>query len=281
MKQVVVNILLHSYHKIIRRNFLRVWIKKLIGESKIIIDYKGIRLFAGTSSAIESNLIFNSYNEAFILELIGKYAEKNYTFVDIGANIGLHSLTAAKANKAIDIFSFEPESTNFKHFVNNMSLNPFSNIRPFHVGLGNFNGVSELNINEGWNKGKHSLKVNFNESSTKIKIPVATLDSFTSLIEKQHVLIKIDVEGFEKEVIQGAEKFFQKTVNSVLIIELLTEVNGEINCKEIVANLSNFGFSSIYKITGEKTIKLVADFDGSADYIFVKGNATKDSLLFQ
>jgi hypothetical protein len=125
------------------------------------------------------------------------------------------------------------------------------------------------------------LKVNFSENSRKIKIPVATLDSCIKLIEKEQVLIKIDVEGFEKEVIEGAKEFFHEVVNSVLIIELLTEVNGAVNCQEITENLTSLGFTTVYKITGENTIDLVTAFDGSADYIFVKGSAKTDSLFFK
>jgi FkbM family methyltransferase len=278
MKQLLVGLLLYFFHKISKKNIIRIWVKKVLGTSKIVINYEGIQLYAGTSSAIESNLIFDCYNEITVLRLIRDYAQKGYHFVDIGANIGIHSLTAARANSEIEIFSFEPESNNYRHFINNISLNPFKNIRPLKLGLGNFNGISELNINEGWNKGKHSLKLNFSTSTNKIKIPVTKLDTFFDLIEKKQVIIKIDVEGFEKEVIEGAKGFLQEIDNALLIIELLPEINSFESCKEIVSMLKSFDFTTVYKIDSKNELVHVDDFEDSADYIFIKGGEAKASL---
>ncbi|QGK76875.1 hypothetical protein [Flavobacterium sp. SLB02] len=92
------------------------------------------------------------------MKIINYFAVKNYNFIDIGANIGVHSLTAAHTNLNIEIFSFEPEPTNF---IKNISFNDSLNIRPFKLGLGEHKYIIPMNINEGWNKGKNSLKISF------------------------------------------------------------------------------------------------------------------------
>ncbi|MEI7507999.1 MAG: FkbM family methyltransferase [Flavobacterium sp.] len=224
------------------------------------------------NSAIESSIIFGGYSEQIILDLIKKYATKNYNLIDIGANIGIHSLTAATINNKIEVFSFEPEPTNFLSFIKNIGLNNIENIRPFRMGLGDVIGNNVLNVNKGWNKGKHSIKVNFDQNfNERIIIPVTKLNAFRDNIIGENFIVKIDVEGFEREVIQGADEIFKKFDNCILIIELVTEINGIEICKEIITSLKEKNFEHIYKIDDKASLILVEDYDGSADYIFIKG----------
>jgi FkbM family methyltransferase len=279
MKNTVITFLLFLYHKVKRSHLLRKWIKQLIGSDKIALEFNGFKMYAGVTSAIESNVVFNSYNEIKVLALVSKLASKGYNFIDIGTNIGIHSLTAAKANNQIDIFSFEPEPNNFTNFIRNIGLNSFDNIRPFKMGLGNFKGNTFMNINEGWNKGKHSLKVNFQENDKKITIPVNQLDCFKEFIIGNRLLLKIDVEGFEKEVLEGAKAVINQVDNVVIIIELVTEINSLETCNQIVNLLKEYGFDQVYKIDFENQLATVQTYEGSADYVFVKGTEAS-SFLF-
>jgi FkbM family methyltransferase len=279
MIQMISKGLLLFYNNIKRSNSLRRLIKKSIGNRKIQIDFNDFKIYAGINSSIESNIIFNDYNEITVLKIIKNYCAKNYNFIDVGANIGLHSLTAASSNAAIEIFSFEPEPDNYLSFIKNIGLNEYANIRPFRLGVGNFKGNTILNINEGWNKGKHSLKVNFNENSKKINIPVIQLDDFKENLNFKFLLIKIDVEGFEKEVVEGANQVLDAAENVVLIIELITEINGFDTCKEITTILKNKKFEYIYKINSDNKFADVADFEDSGDYIFLKGQEAIQNFI--
>jgi len=231
---------------------------------------------AGVKSAIEQNILFNTYNEKAVLSIIKKFAQDGYDLVDVGANVGIHSLTAASANAKIEIFSFEPEPSNFNDFIKNISLNNFKNINPFNMGLGNFKGLAELNVNEGWNKGKHSLKVSFSENSKKASILVSLLDDFKVFITSKKIIIKIDVEGFEKEVIEGAKELLNQVQEAVVIIELLTEINGQETCETIINMLIANDFKTIFKISAQNELIEVSQYEGSADYVLLKGsNALK------
>lgn len=277
MKKEVLKIVLYIYFKLNKSYSIRILIKKIIGNGKVGLIFNGFYINVGTKSSIENALLFNEYNEVTVLKIIKYYTSLGYNFIDIGANIGIHSLTAAHSNARIEIFSFEPEPTNYQDLIKNISVNNFLNVRPFKIGLGNYCGNNLMNINEGRNKGKHSLKVDFKEFGTKINIPLTQLDRFVENIDGDCLLIKIDVEGFEKEVILGAKQVIDKTKNSVLIIELLIETNGDENCKEIVILLKKYGFEKIFKIDEQDELVTVFDFEGSADYIFFKGinNALK------
>lgn len=270
MKKSIISTMLFFYKKIKDSNFLRILIKKVIGNNKIVVNFNSFKVYAGVKTALETDVIFDNYNEIKVLEIIRKFSINGYDFIDVGANIGLHSLTAAKSNSEIDIYSFEPEPENYDNLIRNISLNKFYNIRPFKIGLGDMNLNKYLNINEDWNKGKHSLKINFEGSKRKIKIPLLKLDTFNENFNNEKLIIKIDVEGYEKEVIEGAKKIIVETTNIVLIIELIEQNNSSLICKEITSFLIKNDFELICKINNNGLIH-VSNYEGSADYVFVKG----------
>jgi hypothetical protein len=147
------------------------------------------------------------------------------------------------------------------------------------MGLGDVVGNNMLNINKGWNKGKHSIKVNFAPNfNERISIPVTKLNAFKDNIIGENFIVKIDVEGFEREVIEGADEIFKKFDNCILIIELITEINDLEICKKIISSLKEKDFEHIYKISNRVDLILVEDYEGSADYIFIKGKDAIESI---
>lgn len=279
MREILIKQLLFIYKSFLKSDFIRNCIKYLVRDRKIIIVFNKYKIYVGVKSAIEANVFFDSYNEVEVLNLIKKYSSLNYSFFDVGANIGIHSLTAAAANSQISIYSFEPEIINYNCFLKNIILNEFDNIIPFRMGVGNILSNVFLNINEGWNKGRHSMKVNFSGSNKKISIPITQLDSFRHYIDSQYLLLKIDVEGFEKEVLEGAKLLLNQVENIVIIIELVTEINSIQTCNEIFVFLKHFNFNRVFKIENNEKLIEVSNFDCSGDYIFLKGNHAINSFF--
>ncbi len=280
MIKIIIYGFLSIYNSYLKKDRIKKLIKNILGKREIIVGFNDFRIYASNASAIESSIIFNDYTEQIVLDLIKKYALKGYNFIDVGANIGIHSLTAAISNKQIEIYSFEPEPTNFLRFIKNIGLNHIENIRPFRMGLGKTIGNTVLNVNKGWNKGKHSIKVQFDENyNEKLNIPVTQLNTFKYNIVGNNFIVKIDVEGFEKEVIEGANEVFTLFDNCILIIELVQEINEQGICSEITAFLKETGFDFVYKIINQKDFKSTQNYDGSGDYVFIKG---KDAIsIFQ
>lgn len=279
MRTFVLNKLLFVYNNFKKSEILRATIKKLIDSRKLKIKFHNFYIMAGINSAIESNLMFKEYNETFILKVIHLFASLNYNFVDIGANIGVHSLTASSANQDIEIFAFEPENKNYLNFINNISINNILNIRAFKMGLGDAISLKKLNLNEGWNEGKHSLKIDFDNSKKSVNIPVFKLDEFEKFLKFDSLAIKIDVEGFELEVIRGSKIVFNQIDEMVLIIELIIEISTKETCETIFKELEELNFSKKYKIVNNKSIQEVYGFGESGDYIFIKGEKTKSLFI--
>jgi hypothetical protein len=83
---------------------------------KIVVLFNNFKINVGVKSAIEANVFFDTYNEDEVLKLIKKCSSLNCSFFDVGANIGIHSLTAAATNSEILIYSFEPVVNNYNDF---------------------------------------------------------------------------------------------------------------------------------------------------------------------
>jgi hypothetical protein len=143
---------------------------------------------------------------------------------------------------------------------------------PINFGIGDKSEIKHLNINEGWNKGKHSYKNHLSENSKRQKNKIFKLDEFYEVLNFQKCMIKIDVEGFEKEVLDGAEKTFTNNNNCILIIELIESLNGIERCIEIIKKLRNFGFEQGYSKLNSENYYKVNNFQGDGDYIFIKGD---------
>ena len=122
----------------------------------------------------------------------------NGVAIDVGANIGNHSVFFSKFFKKV--YSFEPNPKTFKLLEINSKLS--DNIYVKKMGLSNKKVISNLLENES-NIGGSKLT---NEKSEKtIDIKLTTLDQEINIIDEKINLLKIDVEGHEFEVIQGSK----------------------------------------------------------------------------
>lgn len=138
------------------------------------------------------------------LEQIRQVTDFNMA-VDVGANIGLHSVRFAKLFK--NVIAFEPSSTNFECLQQNIKNYP--NVKTFKTALGESNDKLNLCLPKDSNNcGAFSFKdfVNSDQDLLKENVSVVDLDSFLLAPD----FIKIDTQGFELEVIKGAVKTIEK-----------------------------------------------------------------------
>ena len=117
------------------------------------------------------------------------------TFIDIGANIGKYTATLAKQAKKV--YAFEPFPETYEYLVKNINLNKLTNVHPHQIALWNKEETVKFHI-----KTSSSLNsiVEPENARYTITVPAFPLDYFK--ISQMH-LVKIDVEGAEKEVLMG------------------------------------------------------------------------------
>ena len=173
---------------------------------------------------------------------------RGMTIYDIGGYVGIHSIFFANAVRGNGkVITFEPNPTNFREIVFNLKINNFKNVQVIPLGIGKERGILELNIDPiRYSRGSFIQKnqnLSFKKTeSLKVKVKI---DSIDNLIKEKTIpppnFVKIDVEGFESEVIQGMI-FTIENYNPELFIEIHGRVKEEL-VKPLIDN--NFKFYHI------------------------------------
>jgi FkbM family methyltransferase len=150
---------------------------------------------------------------SFVLHLL----QPGDLFVDIGANIGSYSIAAGSCED-VNVIAFEPIPSTFFWLQKNIKVNELDNkVKAVNIGLAEKNGTIKFSSN--LDILNHVLSKN-EKNFKSIEVDVLKLDN--ALNKKQPTIIKIDVEGYESQVLIGAEK----TINNPLLIALIVELNG-------------------------------------------------------
>jgi len=141
------------------------------------------------------------------IELFRQTVRPNQIVLDIGANIGAHTLFFSEivGNQGA-VLAFEPQRIVFQTLCANIALNGLTNVHCYQLALGPQHGsvsIPPINYNEIGNFGGISM-ANANQGEN---VPMTTLDSFH--LNKCH-FIKIDVEGMEQYVLAGAIETIKK-----------------------------------------------------------------------
>lgn len=156
--------------------------------------------------------------------------------IDIGANVGLHSVRFASIFDKV--FSFEPVFKNFECLEKNTSL--FHNVTCFKNGLGSVSDVVNIKIPfDADNCGLYSIVdfENFNDATSE-EIQIKKLDDYNFSPD----LIKIDTQGFEEKVLLGSIKTLELH-NPIIIVECENKKQ-----KNIVDKiLNNLGYELIQR----------------------------------
>ncbi len=176
---------------------------------------------------------------------------KEGVFIDIGANIGQTSLNLSKKlGKVVHkIYAFEPFPVTFEKLKNNILLNNFSSIEIFNVALGNEEDIMKMEISCPTNSGGY--KVAPKNSIIKnewVQVLQKKLDDFYKL-DNPIQFIKIDVEGYEMEVLRGAEKVIKKNM-PLMVIELndLNLKRQNSSARELVSFVKELGYKNIINL---------------------------------
>lgn len=181
----------------------------------------------------------------FLLEQFSTPAPKN--FLDLGANIGYFSSLLGKlAGPSGRVVSIEPEPLNRKLLEENLLRNGVVNVTVHACAVGAADGTAKLGIYKPANRGRHSM-VDLENCKSFIQVPVRRLDD---LLQDSGVqswdLLKIDVEGYEPFVFEGARETLSRT--QMLAMEFLPEAwkKSGVDAASVFQKLSA-RFSRVYR----------------------------------
>ena len=191
------------------------------GEQVLVRTEVGYLLCSGADQALLSILIEAGELEPGTRRVIQRILKPGDVFIDVGANVGLHTLAAAKAMEGRGkIIAFEPFAETARLLEASVWLNGFSSITEIHQAAVSTASGSQL-LYLGATSGHHSLfplYAETGEHSKSVQVPLVKIDDVID--EKQPVaLIKIDVEGAELQVLETAGQTILRNPAIAIIAE--------------------------------------------------------------
>lgn len=150
--------------------------------------------------------------------LTADYLTRSDVFVDIGANIGFYSCLARSFGK--QVVAIEPQAQNLRYLYANLLTNGWNDVEVFPLGLSGHPGVEAL---YGLSSTGASLVPGWAGQPKRFQktIPVTTLDILLgSRFQGKNLFIKLDVEGFEYEVLRGCHKILSMEPRPTWMVEI-------------------------------------------------------------
>ena len=203
----------------------------------IAVDFLGDKYLFCIPRGYDFNIFLNPYfHEYDITQMVFHALSPGDVFVDVGAHGGLYTVIAGlKVEKAGTVLSFEPNPLNLHFLKLNIALNNLYNVKVIPKAADTKCGRTQLSYSD-WNTAYSHCSTTLtpanNTNEKTVEVETTTIDEAAE--ELSHVkIIKIDTEGHDLIVLNGAIKTLKKT-NYVII---------EQNSSEIRKLLSDIGFT--------------------------------------
>lgn len=224
-------------------------------------------IYLKTISPHETNLIKSKLNKGDI-------------FIDIGAYVdGWYSFIAAKSvGEKGKVYAFEPHPEYFERFKENIKINKLKNIIATRVAIGNKNGliflyeaVGTSSVVEKHTKGQPGV------TGKKLKVHMVKMDSYIKEAKIKKVnFVKIDVEGFEMQVLLGMQKTLAN-YSPALLIEVVPQYlrSAGSSRKKLLEFLKSLGYKPfVFKKDG--TLTKYPDKEAVGLNMFFSNKASSD-----
>jgi len=210
----------------------------------------------GTADLASASPAFERKDVDYLLTLIGglRHKAKRVLFLDIGADIGTFSVSVGNrfnAPGSVRVMAFEPAPTSFALLEENIRLNGLEAVTELHnLALYDRDGLEldfTFNVRAPGSSGISAAPAD-SERHTRQTVMTRTLDSVVKnrLSDYDAVVFKMDVEGVEREVLEGARQVIQTAVQSGIALYVMVE---DFVKPSIVAYLEESGAEFLAKVT--------------------------------
>lgn len=167
---------------------------------------------------VSRDLAISGTREEQLVHVLKNTIKKSDIVLDLGANIGYYTLLMANLVGSDGfVYAVEPAIENYELLKQNVALNNFQGrVETFQMGISNKKGVEKLYLSEYSNM--HSFISNV-EFSRKQYVNIDVVDLYSFLKDKPEVsLIRMDVEGYEVEILEGLQRAIEEKIFSGKII---------------------------------------------------------------
>jgi FkbM family methyltransferase len=204
-------------------------LKRLTAPLANLLRNKEVRIGSGVGKGLFINVASSAAAYALgtfkpeLQSFLSSTVKEGSVFYDIGANVGFFSLLAARlVGPEGKVISFEPLTDNLLNLYENVKRNQFCNVQILPLALGAANEEQTFQVSERptWGKLKGVGSVTPDKYLRDIKVIVRRLDDlFSEGAIQPPDFVKIDVEGAEAQVVEGAKETLLR-YGPTLMIEL-------------------------------------------------------------
>jgi len=200
----------------------------------------GVRMIIRTGETGLTGSIYCGLHEFEDMSYVLHVLDSEDLFLDVGANVGSYTLLACGA-KGASGFAFEPVPDTFSRLQENLRINSLdSKVRAFNIGLADKDGVLSFTTKQGC---VNHVITDEDRAENSVQVNVLALDNV--LESERPCVMKIDVEGFETQVISGAHKVLSNESLHSIVLEL--NGSGErygFSEAKLLNTLLEYGFST-------------------------------------
>jgi len=206
------------------------------------VSFGSLKIKLHIDDWIQQNIYFLGEYEGAELKLLNQHLASNSTFIDIGANFGLYTLSASKKiTNSGKIICFEPYPENYQALMNNISINNLSKITAENKAVGDSQGKLKLYYQPNENN-LGMVSASYIENSVVHEVEVISIDEYLKTQPLNKIdLIKIDVEGFEYQVLSGMKKALS-TYSPKILIEIFDVDDSNIDGQKAHNFLTQLGY---------------------------------------
>lgn len=205
---------------------------KLAGHRDINLwcDIVGGKALVPSTDLVGRAMFFAGDLDPKVSWVVDTYVKQGDITLDIGANLGLVTLRMAqKVGPSGQVHAFEPNPSIHKYLVPTLERNALSTVFLHKIALGSVASTLSLMVPKV-NAGAASfVDVGGREVDYRVEVPVVRLDAFLAQTNLPRVdFIKMDVEGFEAEVLKGGSRMLRDMPPRVILFEENGRIDGEI-----------------------------------------------------
>lgn len=173
-------------------------------EAQVINNIKHI----DPSIIAELELTNEDFYESWMLTNIQQLPRMDGIWIDVGAHVGNHTVFFSNHCDCDEVWSYEPSKVAFSVLKENVNNNPGRTVRLFNCAVGSKKGFAHFK-EEHNEPGKSAVVVKRGRGTTTVEI--------LGDISAKVALIKIDVEGFEFEVLKGAMAVIERDLPELFV----------------------------------------------------------------
>ena len=187
--------------------------------------------------------MIHGIREPHCVDIMKKILKKGMHVVEVGANIGYFVLQEhIILGNTGKIYAIEPNPLSVKYLKKNVKINSMKNVKLLNMGVSDKNGEMTFLMSKKWNLSRfqNDKKTTTSDVLKEIPVKIKTLDSLFA--NKKVNFIRTDIEGYEYQMIKGAQKVLSNNKNLIIFLEFHPYMMKKKQRKEMAIILKRSGF---------------------------------------